>query len=154
MSNPFSWDYLTTGHAQTPTWGPFSVFYVVLFGLTFLGALYVFWNAPHRFQHHRPWREFAVRASSWAMWVTGIGLIFFGIRYLDFAFLTFERRIWMYLSFLAYIAVAAFFGNYYRTTLQEQLAALERARERRRWTKPVTSTKRSGKSQSRRRAVR
>ncbi len=150
MSNPFSWDYLTAGHTSTPTWGPFSVFYVVLFGLTFIGALYVYFNAPHRFQHHRPWREFALRTSSWALWVTGIGLLFFGIRFLDFAFLTLERRIWMYLAFAALLAVAAFFFNYYRTTLQQQLAALERARERRRWTQPATARRSGSKNPSRR----
>ena len=132
MDNPFSWDYLTANDA--PIWGPFSIFYVVLFAFVLIGSAYLFWDATRRFADHKLKRDTVRRGTNWYMWITSVGLFFFVIRYLDFPLLTFEKRIWMYLAFTAFAAFTAYVIYFLRTVYPAQLAAFDRHRERRRWS--------------------
>jgi hypothetical protein len=151
VDNPFSWDYLTASVSETPTFGPFSTFYLILFGLSFIAAAFMYYDAPQRFSDNRVKRDFVRRATQWVMWVTAIGLIFFLIRSLRIEFLSLEKRIWMYLAFAAYLAVIGYIVYYARIVLPPQLEAYERQRERRRFMSPQAPRRSSSR---RRRAAR
>ena len=147
VDNPFSWDYLTAPIIETPTFGPFSVLYLVLFGVSFVVAVFLAQTAHKRWADNRIMRDLVQRASGWVAWVTGVGLVFFAIRALRFQFISFERRIWMYLAFLAYLAVVGYFSYYVKEKLPAQLAAHERRRERRKYhAQAATRTKARRKS--------
>lgn len=133
MQNPVSWDYLTAPLRETPTWGPFSIFYVVLFGLAFTTAMFMYYDAPRRFHDHKLNRDLVRVATQWVMWVTAIGLIFFVIRAMRFEFITMHLRIWLYLSLLAFLGMFGYFVYYARTTYPARLDAFERNRSRRKY---------------------
>lgn len=149
MTNPFSWDYLTAPIRETETFGPLSIIYVVLFGLTFLCCAFVYIDARNRFADHKLRRDTLRTGANILMWITAIGLFFFAVRYMRFELLSFERRIWMYMTFLVFTLVVAYFVYYMRTIYPAKLAAFERQRAKRRYIAPSTS-KAGGRSRSRR----
>ncbi|HUG15197.1 MAG TPA: hypothetical protein VMM78_09280 [Thermomicrobiales bacterium] len=147
MENPFSWDYLTAPIRETSTFGPLSVVYLVLFGVTFLGCAFVFIDAQRRFADHKLRRDMFRSGANVLMWITGVGLFFFAVRYMRFELLTFERRIWMYLTFLVYTTVVSYFVYYLRAIYPQRLAAFERQRAKRKYISPsVGNAARSGRS--------
>ena len=133
VDNPFSWDYLTAPIGQTPTFGPLSIVYLVLFSFVFLVSAFLHWDAGRRFAHHKLNRDTIQRFASWLMWISAIALIFFGIRATRTPFISFEKRIWMYLSFLAFLILVAYIIRYMRVVYPGQLAAFDRSRDRRAW---------------------
>ena len=133
MDNPFSWDYLTAPIRETPTFGPFSISYLVLFGFVFLVCAFRFVDAPRRFADHKLHRDTVRRFATWLMWSSAIALFFLGVRAMRTPFLTLEKRIWMYLSLLAFIVVVTYIIAYVRSTYPSRLAAFDRSRERRAW---------------------
>lgn len=150
MTNPFDWDYLTASTRETPVFGPLSIIYLIIFGGLFLLSAFAYYDAPRRFRSDRIRRDAIRKGSEILMWVTGIGLFFFGIRAMQFEFLSFERRIWLYLSMLVLIAVLAYFVYYVRQVMPARLAARDRHRERRQYIPPHGS----GRNRSRRRTAR
>ena len=133
MTNPFSWHYLTAPIAETPTFGPFSTFYLALFAITFVVSLYLGNTARKRWADFKPMRDLVQRAASWLSWVTGLGLLVFGIRALRFDFLSLQLRMWMYLAFLAYLGVVGYLIYYYRTTFATEVAEHHKRLERRKY---------------------
>lgn len=133
MDNPFSWDYLTAPIRETPVFGPFSIGYLVLFSAVFLVCAFLFADAARRFAHHKLNRDTVRRFATWLMWVSAIALFFFGIRATQTPILSLEKRIWMYLSFAAFLVVLGWIVRYMRVVYPGQLAAFERSRERRAW---------------------
>lgn len=146
MQNPFSWDYLTAPIRETPTFGPLSIIYLVLFGVTFLGCAFIYLDAKNRFADHKLRRDTFRTGTNILMWITAIGLFFFAVRYMRFELLSFERRIWMYLTFLVFTVVVAYFVYYMRTIYPAKLDAFERQRAKRKYIAPSTakSASRSG----------
>jgi hypothetical protein len=133
VENPFSWDYLTAPIRETAMWGPFSIAYVFLFGAVFITCAFLFVDANRRFANHKLNRDTVRRFATWLMWVSAMALFFFGVRALQTPILTLEKRIWLYLSFLALLLVIAKIVHYMRTEYPSKLAAFERSRERRAW---------------------
>lgn|GEM_PF-1946448 len=133
MDNPFSWDYLTASVRETELWGPFSIAYLILFGSIFIISAFVFADANRRFATHKLNRDTVRRFATWLMWSSGIALFFLGVRLLQTQMLTLEKRIWMYLAFLAFLAVVARIALFMRNEYPAQLAAFEKSRERRAW---------------------
>jgi hypothetical protein len=148
VENPFSWDYLTAPIRETPTFGPLSITYVTLFTLTFLACAYVYLDAKHRFADHKLRRDMLRRGANILMWISGVGLFFFAVRYMRFELLTFERRIWMYMTFLVYTTTVAYFIYYVKTIYPPKLAAFERQRAKRRYIVP-SATKAASRSRQR-----
>lgn len=140
MDNPFSWHYLTAPLGETPTFGPFSIFYLAIFGVTFIAAAFLQRWAQRAYADHKLKRDLITHASSWFMWVTGVGLLFFVPRAMRFQFLTFEKRIWLYLCFLAFFAVVAYWIYYFQTTFKPRLADFEKRRERRKYVAPAAAS--------------
>lgn len=133
MENPFSWDYLTAPVRETALFGPFSIGYLVLFSLVFFVSAFLFIDAGRRFANHKLNRDTFRRFATWMMWVSVIALFFFGVRATQTPMLTLEKRIWMYLTFLAFLIVIGLIVQYMRTTYPAKLAAFEKSRERRAW---------------------
>lgn len=133
MENPFSWDYLTAPITEIEIFGPLSIFYVILFGTVFLLSAFAFIDANRRFANHKLNRDVVRRFATWLMWVSAIALFFFGIRATQTPMLTLERRIWMYLTFAAFLVVIGWIARYMRSVYPAQRAAFERSRERRAW---------------------
>ncbi len=107
MPNPFDWDYLTTPPASADVLDPFTIFYVAVMLVGFVGAAYIY---------YRPWtkpfgryfrRRAVMKACGIAMWVFGAGLFFFLIRLLQINPMSLGEPIWMWLSLLAVIGMAA-----------------------------------------------
>lgn len=141
MTNPFDWSYLTATTRETPVFGPLSVTYLIVFGGLFILSALAYYDAPRRFKSDRIRRDAVRKGSELLLWVTGVGLVFFGIRVMQFEFLTFERRIWLYLMMLILVAVLAYFVYYTRTILPAQLAERERHRVRKQYIPPHGSSK-------------
>jgi hypothetical protein len=161
VQNPVSWDYLTASIRDTPTWGPLSIFYVSVLGLTFLGSMFMYLDAQNRFEDHKLKRDTVRMGTQILMWIAGVGLFFFAIRYMRFEFLTFERRIWMYLTFLVFLGTVAYFVYYLRSVYPAKLAAFDRQRAKRRYAASggksgsrAGTTSRRGTSQRRRKVTR
>jgi hypothetical protein len=133
VENPFSWDHLTAPVRETELFGPFSIAYLILFGAVFIISAFMFADAPRRFSNHKLNRDTVRRFATWLMWVSALALMFFGIRALQTQFLTLEKRIWMYLMFLVFLAVVAKIVLYMRNEYPAKLAAFEKSRERRAW---------------------
>lgn len=146
MENPFSWDYLTAPLRETPTFGPFSVFYLVLMGLIFIVSAFIVRDAPKRFADHKLKRDTLMKGATILMWMSGVSLFFFIPRALRFEFLTFERRIWLYICFAIVVATIGYFAYYLRVTYPPLLAEFERRRERRKYVAPAQA----GQSRARR----
>src|SRR5687768_16362222 len=113
--------------------GPFSIGYLILFGSIFIICAFLFADANRRFAHHKLNRDTVRRFATWLMWVSAIALFFFGIRATQTPMLSLEKRIWMYLSFAAFLFVVGWIVRYLRVVYPAQLAAFERSRERRAW---------------------
>lgn len=109
MENPFSWDYLTTAPGASDTFDPFSVTYLIVFVLGLVGSM-ILYNRPTMLSARRLLRRQHVRF--WAsvfMWIFGLGLFFFVVRWLQINPFGFGERLWLYLSLLAAIIAAALF---------------------------------------------
>lgn len=107
MPNPFDWDDLTSPPASADVLDAFTIVYALIMAIGFIGAAYLY---------YRPWtkpfgryfrRRAVMKACGIAMWVFGIGLFFFLIRLLQINPMGFGEPIWMWLSLLAVIGMAA-----------------------------------------------
>lgn len=133
MRNPFDWDYLTAPLWQTPTWGPYSLLYIVVFSLGFLTCLWIY-NDPRRLLRKRNphLAQFLQRLAGWGMVVFGIGLFFFLFRLGRISALNLYMRIWLYLSLLPVAVWLAWAGHVlYRVylPLERQKRELQRRKQ-------------------------
>jgi hypothetical protein len=143
MQNPFSWDYLTAPLRDTPTFGVFSIIFLVIFGGVFIGSA-VAWFMAGRKKDLNPILRTAIHNGSQIMlWLTGTGLLLFSFRLMRVTFLNLYMRIWIYLIFLVFIAVVVWFIYYMKTTYPVKLAEYEKRRERRRYTREAEKRARS-----------
>ena len=133
MRNPLSWDYLTAPVYDTPVWGPFSIAYVVLFGLGFLTAIAMYIDVGRRHHGNRLLIETVRNGAAIAMAVFGIGLLFFLFRFLGVSAWNLHMRIWLYLSALAAVAMLAYFWYYVRNVYRPRVAQLAAEREKRKY---------------------
>jgi hypothetical protein len=139
VENPFSWDYLTAPLSETPTFGPFSIFYLVLMGAIFIVSVFVVRDAPKRFADHKLKRDTLMKGATILMWESGISLVVFIPRAMRFEFLTLERRIWLYLCFAVVVGTIGYFAYYLKVKYPPMLAEFERRRERRKYVAPAQS---------------
>jgi len=137
VDNPFSWSYLTATNAETPTFGPFSILYLVIFGFVFIASVVVVRVAPKRFEDHKLKRDTVMKGATLLMWEAGIGLVLFLPRALEISFFTLERRIWLYLAFLVLVGTLGYFAYYLKVVYPPLLAEFERRRERRKYVAPA-----------------
>jgi hypothetical protein len=129
VTNPFSWDYLTTPVAETAVWGPFSIAYLLIFATGLFMAIFFSYDAPKRLKG-RPLLLRTIERGTWiAIPIFSLGLLFFVFRILQISALGLGMRIWLYIWALAAIVMVAYFWYYIRT-VYPKLAAAEEAEER------------------------
>lgn len=153
MQNPFSWSYLTAPITKTPTWGPFSVAFVVLFGSGLLISIVLYNDVFRQFRKNRLLYDAIRRGTGILMPIFAIGLFFFLFRFLRVSAFYLSLRLWMYLCFLAFVASAAYFVYYLRTDYPRQVkaAAAQRLKQRYLTPSPAASSISRGQRHARRR---
>ncbi len=129
MTNPFSWEYLTTPVSETAIWGPFSIAFVLVFGTGLFLALFFSYDAPKRLEDRRLLLRTIQRGTMIAIPVFGLGLLFFIFRLMQISALGLGMRIWLYIfAFIAGGMIIYFW--YYIRKIYPRLAAAEEAEAR------------------------
>ena len=136
MNNPFSWEYMTTAVGTEDVFDLFGTVCLVLFAVGFLVALYLYNDGGRRLTPHPLKRRLLRRAGAIATGVCGAGLFFFGIRALQFPFLTFELPIWLWLTLLTALVMVGYFVYYARRVLPGQHRAYEQHQIKQRYLRP------------------
>jgi hypothetical protein len=152
MQNPLDWGYLTAPIFKTPTWGPFSIAFVAIFSVGLVATIVLYNDLFRRMRRHRLLYDAIRRYSAILMPIFAIGLIFFVFRVLRVSAFYLYMRIWIYLAFVAAVAVAAYFIYYVTTEYPRQASALKAAEIKKRYLVPSPSA--SAVSRSQRRARR
>ena len=150
MTNPFDWDYLTAPIREVPTFGPFSLMFVVLFSAVFIISAVAYLTAERRLRS-TPILLRAVRiGSQWMMWLTAIGLFFFAFRIMRVEVFTLYMRFWSFLFFGLFLASVAYFVYWFTQVYPEKKAELERESVRRRYKPTAVAPTRRVKRKARR----
>ncbi|HET8521610.1 MAG TPA: hypothetical protein VFL82_00150 [Thermomicrobiales bacterium] len=139
MDNPFSWNYLTTTPGSSEVFGAFAIGFLILFGLGFLVSLVVYSGAARSMLKHPVLRRMAHRWSVWGVIVFGIGLFFFLIRVLQINPFNFQMRIWLYLSLLAFVLLAAYCVVDFLLNYSEGVRAYEDRRRQQQYLRPSSA---------------
>ena len=139
MDNPFSWDYLTTVPGTDEVFGPFAVIYLVIFGFGFLASVFLYNDGARYYTKNALKRRLLRKASAIAMTVFGIGIFFFAIRVLQISPFNFGMRIWLWLSFLALIAMVGYFSYYLKIKYPEDLAEYEDRKVKAQYLRPTAT---------------
>ncbi|MGH2533873.1 MAG: hypothetical protein ACRDJW_16400 [Thermomicrobiales bacterium] len=141
MDNPFSWDYLTTRPGSNEVFGAFAIFFLVIFGAGFLASLvnYSGW-VPRSVFPNPVLRRMAHRWSVIGLFVFSIGLFFFLIRMMQINPFTFGLRIWLWLSFLAFMVFAAYVVFDFLTRYHGEVEAFEKRRQKQQYLRPTGAT--------------
>ena len=140
MTNPFTWDYMTTVPGTNEVFGPLAVVFLIVFSLGFVVSVFLYNDGAKRYTDHPIKRRAVRRGSGIAMIVFGAGLFFFGIRVLQINPFTFGMRLWLWLSLLALLVMAAYFVYYARAKYPGQLRAYEERRRKQQYLKPTAAT--------------
>ncbi|MGH2557435.1 MAG: hypothetical protein ACRDJH_00110 [Thermomicrobiales bacterium] len=141
MDNPFSWDYLTTRPGSNEVFGAFAILFLVIFGVGFLASLvnYSGW-VPRSVFPNPVLRRMAHHWSVIGLFVFGIGLFFFLIRMLQINPFTFGLRIWLWLSFVAFLLFAVYVVFDLLTRYHGEVAAFEKRRQQQHYLRPSGAT--------------
>jgi hypothetical protein len=126
VSNPFSWDYLTTPVSETAVWGPFSIAYLLVFATGLFLAIFFSQDAPKRLEGRQLLLRTVQRGTMIAIPVFSLGLLFFVFRILQISAWGLGMRVWLYLWALVAVLMVAYFWYYIRT-IYPRLAAEEEA---------------------------
>lgn len=136
MDNPFSWDYLTTVPGPDEVFGPFAVLFLILFGVGFLVSIFLYNDGARRYINHGLKRRTIRRFAGIAMIIFGVGLFFFAIRILQIDPFTFGMRIWLWLSLLALLGLAAASAYYITAKYPGELQEYEARKVRSQYLRP------------------
>lgn len=140
MTNPLTWDYLTTVPETNEVFGPLAVAFLVVFGIGFVVAVFLYNDGAKRYIGHPVKRRAIRRGAGIATAVFGGGLFFFGIRVLQINPFTFGMRLWLWLSLLAALVMTAYFVYYARIVYPAQLRAYEARQRKQQYLKPAAGT--------------
>jgi hypothetical protein len=124
VSNPFSWDYLTTPVSETAVWGPFSIAYLLFFTAGLFLAIFFSQDAPKRLKGRQLLLRTIERGTLIAIPVFSMGLLFFLFRFLQISAWGLGMRVWLYFWALVAVVMVAYFWYYIRT-VYPRLAAEE-----------------------------
>jgi hypothetical protein len=136
MQNPFSWGYLSAPLFKTPTWGPFSIAFVALFGVGLISTLILYngWIRPIR--RNNLLDAIVRRYSGILIPIFALGLFFFAFRLLRVSAFNLYMRGWIYACFLAAVVVIAYFAFVVTTQYPRQVAARKAKQTKQRYLAP------------------
>jgi hypothetical protein len=136
MQNPLDWGYLTAPLFKTPTWGPFSIAFVAIFGGGLLGTIILYngWIKPIR--RNSLLDVIVRRYSAILMPIFAIGLFFFAFRLLRVSAFNLYMRAWIYACFVAAVAVIAYFAYFVATEYPRRVAARKAHMTKQRYLAP------------------
>lgn len=137
MRNPFDWDYLTAPLWATPTWGPFSIAFLVVFGLGLIVSLVIYYDIGGRLRQDRLLYPVLQRATAISSTIFALGLFFFMFRLLRVNAFGLHMRLWSYLFTLAILAEVGYYAHYFRTVYPARRKALEAERIKQRYLEPA-----------------
>ena len=127
----FSWQRLTSVPYEDEVLGPLAITYLIIFLAGFLSAAALYWRAPERFKTNALLRRLSRRFATIFMWVTGVGLAFFGFRVLGLPFL--GIRLWLWVSVLALVAAIGYVVYHLRARDPAEREAYEAQQLKRRY---------------------
>ncbi len=130
----FSWQRLTSVPFEDEILGPLATIYLIIFIAGFLTSAVLYWRAPARFKASAPLRRLSQRSAAIFMWVTGVGLAFFGFRVLGLPFLGW--RLWLWVSLLALLVAIGYVVWYARARYPAEREAFEAQQLKRRYQQP------------------
>ena len=118
--NPFDWNFLT-GTPTEPKIGPFAiVFLLLMVALLIVGAYLLRVKRP-QWKGTNPVLFKAVnRFAPYALWIGALGILFLVFRIIPLDF--FNLRFWLYLLFLATVALVGWVFYWYRTSYPKEMA--------------------------------
>jgi hypothetical protein len=131
---------LTTVPGTNEVFGPFAVAYLILFGLGFLLSVFLYNDGARRYTKNALKRRVIKRGSAIAMAIFGVGLFFFAIRMLQINPFSFGMRLWLWLSFLAFLVMLGYFAYYLRTVYPDELREYEDRKVKAQYLRPAAST--------------
>lgn len=142
MTNPFTWDYLTTAPATEDIFDLFGIVCLVVFVVGFAASLLLSNDAGRRFVRHPIRRRLLRRIGGAGTAIFGAGIFFFGIRALNFPLFTFERPIWLLLTLLVALAASLYYWRVARTQIPDQIRAFEQQQVKQRYLRPTAPSSR------------
>src|SRR5579875_2303319 len=137
MQNPFSWSYLTAPITKTAVWGPLSIAFLVVTGLTLAGSIFFYYDPIGLSKKTKPLRH-AVEVATTAAGILAVcGVFFFVLRILQLNVFTLEKRFWIYLVTLGYVIVAGYFTYFLLVAYPPKRQAIEAYRLKQRYLAPA-----------------
>ncbi|MBA3643555.1 MAG: hypothetical protein H0W59_05755 [Chloroflexia bacterium] len=140
MTNPFSWEYLTTLPEPEEVFDPFGIACLVIFGLGFLVAIVLYNDGGRRFIEHPVHRRLLRKVGGIGTILFGLGLFFFGVRALQINPFTFGLPLWLWLSLLAVVGLLLYAAFYLRTIAPAEIQRFEQLRLKQRYLRPVAAS--------------
>ena len=135
------WHYLTAPIWETPTWGPFSIAFLALFSVGFVGSIALY-NDLGRVLRKRTDKLVAAMIQRFAgigIAVFAVGLFFFAMRYLGITGLGLNMRLWLYVSSLLLLGLGVYALYYVRAVYPEQAKARDAALLKQKYLAPTPS---------------
>ena len=130
----FSWQRLTSVPFEDEVFGPLATIYLIIFIAGFLTSAVLYWRAPERFKTNALRRRLSRHFATIFMWVTGVGLAFFGFRVLGLPFL--GIRLWLWVSLVALLVAMGYVVYYMRARYPAERQAYEAQQLKRRYQQP------------------
>jgi hypothetical protein len=147
--NPLNWNFLTSAAPDgLGAFGPFSWVYLVLMLALLAGGAYFYFIKRSEWKRtNTVYRRAAERFAPPAMWLAGITILFMVFRVIHLDGL--NIRLWLYLCFVALIALAVWFYYWYSRSMPGELAKFQKTQRARQYmpaakkgsTRPVATTK-------------
>jgi amino acid transporter len=127
---------MTTIPGPNEVFGPFAIVYLIVFGVGFALAVFLYNDGARWYVEHPIKRRVIRRSASIATTVFGIGLFFFLVRLMQINPFTFGMRLWLWLSALAALIMTAYFVYYVRFRYPALRRTFEDRQQKERYIRP------------------
>ena len=135
------WHYLTAPNWETPTWGPFSIAFLAVFGIGLVASIVLYNDLGRLLRKHtdKLVASMVRRFAGFGIAVFAIGLFFFAMRYLSISAFTLGMRFWLYVSSLLLLALGAYVLYYLLRVYPGQVKARDAELLKRKYLAPTPS---------------
>jgi hypothetical protein len=130
--NPFDWNFLTSAPKDPYKIGPFAIaFLVLMVALIAAGIYFLRFKRPQWKGTNSVLFKAVNRFAPYALWIGAIGILFLMFRIISLDF--FNLRFWLYLDFLALLALAGWIIFWYRTSYPKEMAKFQKTQKARQY---------------------